>query len=93
MKTNGIPAIVMLIAGGLYCLLGIYYQVPLMDFFVQLLLVLLVFLILGGIIRMVLDHFMGEIEDKAKDKNEKAEEKDAKRKSKAKKNQQEDMEV
>ena len=67
---------VMLTAGGVYCLLGILYQIPLMDFMVQLLIVLLIFWILGGIVRLLLDRFMGEIEDKAKDEEE-AEEKDA----------------
>lgn len=77
MKTKDIPAIVMLLAGGVYCLLGILYQIPLMDFLVQLLIVLLLFWIIGGIIRMILDKFMGEIEDKAKEDEEEAEEKDA----------------
>ena len=77
MKTKEIPAIVMLFAGGVYCLLGIFCQIPLMDFSVQLLIVLLVFWIMGGVIRMVLDHFIGEIEDKAKEDEEEAEEKDA----------------
>ena len=77
MKTKEIPAVVMLIAGGIYCILGIYCRVPLMDFFVQLLTVLLVFWMLGGIVRMGLDHFMGEIEDKAKAEQKEAEEKDA----------------
>lgn len=76
MKTKEIPAIIMLIAGGVYCLLGIFCQIPLMDFFVQLLIVLLVFWMMGGIVRMVLDHFIGEIEDKAKEEEEEAEEKD-----------------
>lgn len=76
MKTKEIPAIVMLIAGGVYCLLGIYCQIPLMDFCVQLLLILLGFWMLGGIIRMVLDHFIGDL-DKAKEEEEEAEEKDA----------------
>ena len=75
MKTKGIPAMVMLAAGGVYCLLGILYQIPLMDFMVQLLIVLFVFWILGGIVRLLLDKFMGEIEDMAKE--EEAEEKDA----------------
>ena len=75
MKTKGIPAMVMLAAGGVYCLLGILYQIPLMDFMIQLLIVLLVFWMLGGVVRILLDRFMGEIEDKAKE--EEAEEKDA----------------
>ena len=78
MKTKSIPAMVMLLAGGVYCLIGIRYQIPLMDFSTQLLIVLLVFWIMGGIVRMVLDKFMGEIEDKANtDETEDAEEKDA----------------
>ena len=77
MKTKEIPAIIMLIAGGVYCLLGIYNQIPLMDFCVQLLMILLGFWMLGGIVRMVLDHFIGELEDKAKEEEEEAEEIDA----------------
>ena len=76
MKTKEIPAVVMLIAGGVYCLLGIFCKIPLMDFLVQLLVVLLVFWILGGIVRMVLDHFIGEIEEEAQEEEEEAEEKD-----------------
>ena len=70
MKTNYVSAIVMLLAGGIYCLFGIYNGVPLMDFCVQLLIVLIIFWIIGGIIRMVLDRFMGEIEDKNKEETE-----------------------
>ena len=77
MKTKEIPAIIMLIAGGVYCLLGIYNQIPLMDFCVQLLMILLGFWMLCGIVRMVLDHFIGELEDKAKEEEEEAEEIDA----------------
>ena len=75
MKTKGIPAMVMLAAGGVYCLLGILCQIPLMEFMIQLLIVLLVFWIFGGIVRILLDKYMGEIEDKAKEEEE-AEEKD-----------------
>ena len=67
MKTKDLPAMVMLSAGGVYCLIGILYRIPLMDFLVQLLIVLLIFWIFGGIIRMFLDRFMGEIEEKAKE--------------------------
>ena len=76
MKTKDLPAIVMLLAGAVYCLIGIRYQIPLMDFLVQLLVVLIGFWILGGIIRMVLDHFIGEIEEEAQEEEEEAEEKD-----------------
>lgn len=78
MKTKDIPAIVMLLAGGVYCLIGIRYQIPLMDFLVQLLIILMIFWIIGGIVRMFLDKFMGEIEDKSKsEEDEETEETDA----------------
>lgn len=64
MKTKDVPAIVMLLAGLVYCLFGILYKIPLTEFLVQLLVILLIFWIFGGIIKMVLDHFMGEIEVK-----------------------------
>lgn len=78
MKTKDIPAMVMLLAGGVYCLIGIRYQIPLMDFSVQLLVVLLIFWIMGGIVRIVLDKFMGEIEEEVdSEETEETEEKDA----------------
>ena len=78
MKTKDIPAIVMLLAGAVYCLIGIRYQIPLMDFLVQLLIILLIFWIIGGIVRMFLDRFMGEIEDKSRsEEDEETEETDA----------------
>ncbi len=82
MKTKDVPAIIMLLAGGVYCLFGIRYQIPLMDFTVQLLIVLLIFWILGGIIKSVLDHFMGEIEVKTEEEeneeeNEKSDDEDS----------------
>ncbi len=70
MKTKDVPAIVMLLAGGIYCVIGILYRIPLMDFMVQLLIVLLIFWMLGGIAKSVLDHFMGEIEEKTEEEEE-----------------------
>ena len=70
MKTKEIPAIIMLLAGALYCLLGIYYQTPLMDFLVQLLIVLLAFWIIGGILRMILDHFLVKLQNNKKEDDE-----------------------
>ena len=77
MKTRDVPAIVMLLAGGLYCLLGIYYQIPLLDFTIQLLSVLLIFWIIGGILRMILDRFMGEVKVKDAKETEEDEENEA----------------
>ena len=69
MKTKDVPAIVMLLAGGVYCLFGILYKIPLTEFLIQLLVILLVFWMLGGILKMVLDHFMGEIEVKEEEED------------------------
>ena len=74
MKTNYVPAIVMLVAGGVYCLLGIFYQIPLWDFTIQLLTVLVIFWIIGGIIKIVFDKYMGEIETPEEETEEESEE-------------------
>lgn len=71
MKTKDVPAIIMLLAGGVYCLFGILYKIPLMDFTIQLLIVLIIFWIFGGIVRMVLDRFIGEIEVKEEEEDSK----------------------
>lgn len=67
MKTNYVPAIVMLLAGAVYCLFAIKNDVPLMDFMVQLLIVLMVFFVLGAIVRLLLDHVMNDMADKAEE--------------------------
>ena len=74
MKTKDVPAIIMLLAGGVYCLFGILYKIPLMDFLIQLLTILLIFWVFGGIVKMVLDHFMGEIEVKQEENDSKSSE-------------------
>lgn len=70
MKTKDVPAIVMLLAGAVYCLIGIRDKVPLWDFTIHLLIILLVFYVLGGIVKMVLDRFMGEIKEKESSEEE-----------------------
>ncbi len=58
MKTKDVPAIIMLLAGGLYCLFALRYRIPVMEFLIHLLIILLVFWMFGGIVKMVLDRFM-----------------------------------
>lgn len=58
LRTNYLPAIVMLLAGFIYCVMGITDDIPVTDFMVQLLIVLLIFYILGGIIKLLLDYLM-----------------------------------
>lgn len=55
MKTKPIPAIVMMIAGLITCFLCIRNQVSTIDFLRRLLLVLILFYILGIILKGVLD--------------------------------------
>ncbi len=70
MKTNYLPALITLLAGAVYCLIGIREGTPLMDFCMNLLIVLLIFFVLGSIIRFLLDKFMGEIETKETEEEE-----------------------
>ena len=74
MKTKDVPAIVMLLAGGVYCLCGIIYNIPLMEFLVHLLTILLIFWVFGGVVKIVLDRFMGEIVVKQEEDLENSEE-------------------
>lgn len=55
MKTNSVPAVVMLSAGFIDCALSIYQRLSLFDFTRRLLLVLVVFYILGCAVKLVLD--------------------------------------
>lgn len=70
MKTKDVPAIIMLLAGGVYCLFGILHQIPLTEFLLHLLAILLIFWMFGGIIKMVLDRFMGELVEEKEDEKD-----------------------
>lgn len=70
MKTNYVPAIIMLLAGLVDCILAIGKNMSLVDFTRQLLLVLVIFLIIGWIARIVLDKTMKIFADKKEEENE-----------------------
>ena len=55
MKTNGIPAIVMLLAGFVDCLIAIRTHMTLGNFTRQLFLVLLIFYVIGCTVKLILD--------------------------------------
>lgn len=55
MKTKPVPAVVMMVAGFITCVLCFLQQVPTGDFLRVLLIVLILFYILGIIIKSVLD--------------------------------------
>lgn len=64
MKTNYVPAMVMLAAGFVDCILSIGRDYSLLEFTRQLLLVLLIFLVIGWIARILLDKAMKFFADK-----------------------------
>lgn len=55
MKTNALPAVIMLTAGLIDCVLSIYCRLSLWRFTWQLLLVLVIFYILGCVVKIILD--------------------------------------
>lgn len=63
MKTNNVPALVMLSAGLVDCVIAIKMGQPLWSFTRQLLLVLIIFYILGSIIRVILDRSFQDMDD------------------------------
>jgi len=93
MKTKYVPAMVMLLAGAVYCLIGIRDKVPFWDFTIQLLIILLVFYILGGILKIVLDKFIGELADEESSDEETSKEGDSEKKTSEEKNEEEEKET
>lgn len=63
MKTDNVPALVMLSAGCIECVIAIYTGQPLLSFTKQLLIILLIFFVLGSIVKMILDRYLGEKEE------------------------------
>lgn len=63
MKTNAVPAVVMLLAGLIDCVASIYQRLSLFDFTKRLLLVLVVFYLIGCVAKLALDICMGKMQD------------------------------
>ena len=63
MKTNNVPALVMLTAGFIDCVIAIRTGQSLLPFTRQLLIVLLIFYILGSIIKVILDRNFNDMDD------------------------------
>ena len=63
MKTNGVPAIVMLLAGFTDCIIAIRTHMTLGSFTRQLFLVLLIFYVIGCIVKLILDRHIDKMED------------------------------
>lgn len=63
MKTKSVPAIIMLIAGFIACVMGMITHMEVAGFMKMLLIVLIVFYILGCIVKLVLDKNFAEMQD------------------------------
>jgi len=60
MKTKSIPVLLMLIAGGMACVLGFKYHYETTQFFTMVLTVLIVFYFLGCIVKIIIDKNFSE---------------------------------
>lgn len=74
MKTKTLPAIIMLLAGFVTCIVGIIEQIEIVRFTKILLLVLVIFYVLGLIIKMILDKNFQEKEKEIEETTEGSEE-------------------
>ena len=63
MKTKSVPAIIMLSAGFIACIAGMYAHMEVAGFMKMLLIVLIVFYILGCIVKVILDKNFAEMQD------------------------------
>ena len=80
MKTKHVPALVMLLAGAVASLLMLIWKVDFFHFTRNLLIILIVFYILGSIIRVILDRNFKDMDEESPEgeeekKNEEGEEK------------------
>ena len=74
MKTDFVPAIIMLLAGLVDSVISIYYKQDLYSFSKRLLLVLVIFYILGYIVKIILDINFPDEKKKKEASNEESEE-------------------
>ena len=72
MKTKHIPALVTLLAGAVAALLMWLWKVDFFRFTRNLLIVLVVFYILGSVVKLVLDRNFKDMEEEAKEGDEAA---------------------
>jgi len=70
MNRKSIPLVLMLVAGVITCIITFVRQYSVIDKLVALLVVLLVFFVLGNVLRMTLDYFDKENEKKALEEGE-----------------------
>ena len=74
MKTKPIPAIIMLIAGFVACVIGICQHMDMELFLKTVLITMIVFFVLGQIVRIILDRNIEKMADPKEEETEETEE-------------------
>ncbi len=70
MKTNALPAVIMLTAGLIDCICSILCHMPTDRFIRQLLLVLIIFYVIGCVVKIILDSNFKDMETEEAEKQE-----------------------
>lgn len=70
MKRNYIPAFIMLLAGFITCILGLYYRYSAVRLSVTLFIVLVCFYVLGCLVKSLICHFIPENKEEEEEKTD-----------------------
>lgn len=73
MKRNYIPAFIMLLAGFITCILGLYYRYGTVQLLVTLFIVLVCFFVLGCFVKSLVCHFIPEKTEEEAEETEETE--------------------
>ena len=74
MNTKSIPAFIMLLAGAVASILGLINQYETTEFIIMILIVLLVFYIIGGIVKIIVDKNFKGMDEQVQDEQKESEE-------------------
>ncbi len=67
MNTKPVPAIVMLLGGAIACIFGMVYHYSVKHFITTLLVVLIIFYVIGCIVKIILDKNFKEMDEAAEE--------------------------
>ena len=74
MNTKSIPAFIMLLAGAVASILGLINRYETTEFIIMILIVLLVFYIIGGIVKIIVDKNFKGMDEQVQDEQKESEE-------------------
>lgn len=74
MNTKSIPALIMLLAGSIASILGLVNRYETTEFIIMILIVLLVFYVLGCIVKTILDKNFKGMDEQVQDEQKESEE-------------------